>query len=245
MPPRMRTQSVGRPVAESRGGGTGERVGIVWEGIGGPGGRRTLGIVRNGNWVGFLENESVQDMMAENLPRKVKYTASSFVVRIELVITMDGAGQAAVYDSFMSRLVVPKNVNSLNVRNPTPARGACYECGSTDHLKLACPRLNRAQGPGGNHPNQVVANNRGQGRGNQGNQARGRAFMLGAEEARQDLNIVTIVRIPLLDGKVLRVLGERPKEKARLLMSVKASDKEQEEIVVVRDFPEVFPNCGN
>ncbi|GJS69509.1 hypothetical protein Tco_0702350 [Tanacetum coccineum] len=27
MPPRMRTQSVGRPVAESRGGGTGERVG--------------------------------------------------------------------------------------------------------------------------------------------------------------------------------------------------------------------------
>ncbi|GKE71377.1 putative reverse transcriptase domain-containing protein, partial [Tanacetum coccineum] len=49
-----------------------------------------------------------------------------------------------------------------------------------------------------------------------------------------------VVRIPLLDGKVLRVLGERLKEKARLLMSVKASDKKQEEIVVVRDFPEVF-----
>ncbi|GKE99055.1 reverse transcriptase domain-containing protein, partial [Tanacetum coccineum] len=31
----------------------------------------------------------------------------------------------------------------------------------------------------------------GQGRGNQGNQARGRAFMMGAEEARQDPNIVT------------------------------------------------------
>ncbi|GJY71793.1 reverse transcriptase domain-containing protein [Tanacetum coccineum] len=39
--------------------------------------------------------------------------------------------------------------------------------------RSACPRLNRAQGPGGNHPNQVAANNRGQGRGNQGNQARG------------------------------------------------------------------------
>ncbi|GKA61954.1 putative reverse transcriptase domain-containing protein [Tanacetum coccineum] len=38
--------------------------------------------------------------------------------------------------------------------------------------------------PGGNRPNQVVANNGGQGRGDQGNQARGRAFMLGAEEAR-------------------------------------------------------------
>ncbi|GKC41052.1 reverse transcriptase domain-containing protein, partial [Tanacetum coccineum] len=49
-----------------------------------------------------------------------------------------------------------------------------------------------------------------------------------------------VVRIPLPDGKVLRVVGERPKEKARLLMSTKASDKKQEEIVVVRDFPEVF-----
>ncbi|GKE30887.1 hypothetical protein Tco_1446271 [Tanacetum coccineum] len=42
----------------------------------------------------------------------------------------------------------------------------------------------------GNRPNQVAANNGGQGRGNQGNQARGRAFMLGAEEARQDPNIM-------------------------------------------------------
>ncbi|GKB22319.1 putative reverse transcriptase domain-containing protein [Tanacetum coccineum] len=51
-----------------------------------------------------------------------------------------------------------------------------------------------------------------------------------------------VVRIPLLDGKVLRVLGERPEEKARLLMSVKASDKKQEGIVMVRDFLEVFPD---
>ncbi|GKA74663.1 hypothetical protein Tco_0780965, partial [Tanacetum coccineum] len=53
----------------------------------------------------------------------------------------------------------------MNV-NPINARNptvrACYECGSTDH-----------------------------GCGNQGNQARGRAFILGAEEARQDPNIVT------------------------------------------------------
>nr|GEZ40044.1 reverse transcriptase domain-containing protein [Tanacetum cinerariifolium] len=51
-----------------------------------------------------------------------------------------------------------------------------------------------------------------------------------------------VVRIPLLDGKVLRVLGERPEEKARLLMSIKASDKNQEKIVVVRYFPETFPD---
>ncbi|GJS10306.1 putative reverse transcriptase domain-containing protein [Tanacetum coccineum] len=149
-----------------------------------------------------------------------------------------------------------------------------------------------------------MAVNGGQGRGNQGNQARGREFMLGAEEARQDPNIMTdiepsdlgfsyeieiaseqlveidkvirgckleiegyvfdinlipfgrgsfdviirmdwlsdhkaeiichekVVRIPLLDGKVLRVLGEKPKEKMRQLMSVKANEKKQEEIVI-------------
>ncbi|GJS62516.1 putative reverse transcriptase domain-containing protein [Tanacetum coccineum] len=49
-----------------------------------------------------------------------------------------------------------------------------------------------------------------------------------------------VVRIPLLDGKMLRVLGERPEEKVRLLMSTKARDKEQKEIVMVRDLPEVF-----
>ncbi|GKB99580.1 putative reverse transcriptase domain-containing protein, partial [Tanacetum coccineum] len=84
---------------------------------------------------------------------------------------------------------VPRNVNPVNARNPTIR--VCYECGSTDHVKSACPRLNRAQEPEGNRPNQVTANNGGQGCGNQGNQAMGRAFMLGVEEARQDPNIVT------------------------------------------------------
>ncbi|GJV44490.1 putative reverse transcriptase domain-containing protein [Tanacetum coccineum] len=238
---------------------------------------------------------------------------------------------------------MPRNVNPINARNPIVR--ACYECGSIDHVRPACPRWNRAQGPGENRLNQVAANNRDQGYGNQGNQARGRAFMLGAEEARQDSNIVTgmftlnnhfattlfdsgvdysfvsttfipllglepndlgfryeieiasgqiveidnvikgckleieghvfdidlipfghgsfdviigmgwlsnykaeiichekVVRIPLPDDKVFRVLGERPEKKTRFFMSAKTSDKKQEEIVVVRDFPEVFPD---
>ncbi|GKG00194.1 putative reverse transcriptase domain-containing protein [Tanacetum coccineum] len=77
---------------------------------------------------------------------------------------------------------VPRNVNPVNAKNPTVR--ACYECESTDHVRSACLRLNRARGPEENRPNQVAANNGGQGCGNQGNQARGRAFMLGAEEAR-------------------------------------------------------------
>nr|GEV21821.1 hypothetical protein [Tanacetum cinerariifolium] len=85
--------------------------------------------------------------------------------------------------------VVPINVNPVNARNPHVR--ACYECGSTDHVKSACSRLHRAQGPRVNHLNQVVANNEGQGHGNLGNQARGGAFMLGTDEARQDPNIMT------------------------------------------------------
>ncbi|GJV30944.1 putative reverse transcriptase domain-containing protein [Tanacetum coccineum] len=212
--------------------------------------------------------------------------------------------------------VVPRNVNPINARNPIVR--ACYEYGSTNHIKSSCPRLNQAQRSGGNHQNQVVAINRGHGRGNQGNQARGRAFMLGAKEARQDPNIVTttftlnnhfattlfdsgadysfisttfiplldiepsklgfsyeieiaseqlveidkvvkgmdwlsdhkaeiiyhekVVRIPLLDGKVLRVLGEKPEKNVRQLISARTKEQKQEEIIVVKDFPEVFPD---
>ncbi|GJU61879.1 putative reverse transcriptase domain-containing protein [Tanacetum coccineum] len=201
--------------------------------------------------------------------------------------------------------VAPRMVNPVNARNPTAALGACYECGGTDHIKAAYPSLNQAQSLGGNRPNQVVANNEEQGRGNNSNQAHGRAFMLGVEEAPQDPNIVTgtftlndhyattlfdssanysfvsttfipllgiepsdlgfsyeieklagmywlsnhkaeiichekVVRIPLPDDKVLRVIGERPKEKMIHLMSAKAKEHKQEDIVVVRDFLEVF-----
>ncbi|GJR43602.1 putative reverse transcriptase domain-containing protein [Tanacetum coccineum] len=232
--------------------------------------------------------------------------------------------------------VVPRNVSPINVRNPAAARGACFECGGTNHYKSTFPRLNRAQGPGVNRPNQALAIDGGQGHKNNGNQAHGREFMLGAEEACQDPNIMTgtftfnnhyattlfgfgadysfvsttlipllgiepsdlgfsyeikiasgqlveidkiikgckleinghvfdinlipfgsgsfdviigidwlsnhkaeiicyekVVRIPLLDGKVLRVLGERPKEKVRHLMSAKAKEQKKEEMVVL------------
>ncbi|GJS23722.1 putative reverse transcriptase domain-containing protein [Tanacetum coccineum] len=49
-----------------------------------------------------------------------------------------------------------------------------------------------------------------------------------------------VVRIPLPDDKVLRVIGKRPEEKMRHLRSAKTKEQKQEEIVVVRDYPEVF-----
>ncbi|GJU96624.1 putative reverse transcriptase domain-containing protein [Tanacetum coccineum] len=124
--------------------------------------------------------------------------------------------------------VVPKNVNLINARNAV-AR-TCYECGSTDHIKLACPRINQAQRPGGNQQNQwrfldVIME------------------WTGCSGIRQRIFVIEkIVSIPLLDARLPRVLGGRTEEKIRKLMSAKAKEKKQEEIVVVRDFPEVFPD---
>nr|GEW08369.1 hypothetical protein [Tanacetum cinerariifolium] len=217
-------------------------------------------------------------------------------------------------------MVRPRMVNPSNARSPIAAREAYFKCGGTDHYKAAYPRLNRAPGQGGNCPNQVLAVDGGQGRGNNGNQARRRAFMLGADKAHHDPNIMTgkftlnnhyattlfdsgadysfvsttfiplldiessnleieghtfdidlipsghgrfdvivgmdwlfrhkteivchekVVRIPLLSGKILRVLGERPEEKVRHLMSAKAGEEKLKDIIVVRNFSEVFPD---
>ncbi|GJZ62101.1 reverse transcriptase domain-containing protein [Tanacetum coccineum] len=81
--------------------------------------------------------------------------------------------------------VVPRNVNPVNARNPAAARGVCFKCGDTDHYNSASPR--------------VV--------GTTGNQARGRAFMLGAEEARQDPNIVTgfSYEIEIASGQLVEI----------------------------------------
>ncbi|GJY04917.1 reverse transcriptase domain-containing protein [Tanacetum coccineum] len=85
----------------------------------------------------------------------------------------------------------PRTMTPVSARNTKTARGSCFECGGTDHYKVACPRLNRASRPGGNRQDQPMAIEGGQGCGKNGNQAHGRAFMMGAEETRQDPNIMT------------------------------------------------------
>ncbi|GKB71896.1 putative reverse transcriptase domain-containing protein [Tanacetum coccineum] len=128
----------------------------------------------------------------------------------------------------------------MNARNLAVAHGAYFKCGGTDHYKAACPRLNQAPGKGGNRLNQALAVDGCHGIGKNGNQARGKAFMLGADEARQDPNIV-IVRIPLPNSEMLRVLGERPKEKVGHLMSAKAEEQKLKDIVVVKNFSKGAP----
>nr|GFD34104.1 reverse transcriptase domain-containing protein [Tanacetum cinerariifolium] len=103
----------------------------------------------------------------------------------------------------------------------------------------------------------------GQGRENNGNQACEGAFMMGAEEDRQDPKIVTgtftlnnyyartlfhfganysFVSTTFIPLEILRVLGEKPEEKARYLMSAKTEEPKLKDIVIIRNFPELFPD---
>nr|GEW97402.1 hypothetical protein [Tanacetum cinerariifolium] len=255
MPPRMRTQSAGRPSGESLGGRTGVPVGRGERGRrpreeGANGGApdfstiiahqlqnllpAMLAQVGNqgnvGNQDGIVVNENVKENFGNvlvngnricGMVETTKPKTIQKAVQISDALTDEAVRNGSIKkvkkrgnmrepskdrngmdDNKRTRtgnvfattmnpdyIGVPRNVNPVNARNLLVR--ACYECGSTDHVRSACPRWNMAHGPGGNRPNQVVANTKGQGRGNQGNQARGRAFMLGAEEARQDLNIMT------------------------------------------------------
>nr|GEV16559.1 putative reverse transcriptase domain-containing protein [Tanacetum cinerariifolium] len=135
---------------------------------------------------------------------------------------------------------MPRNVNSINARNPPVREG--YECGSTDHVRAfivgaeeAHQDLNIVTGIkpsklGFRYEIEIVSEQ-----------------LVEIDKSNHKAKIICHekqVRIPLPGSKVLRVLGERPKGKVRPLMSVKASDKKQGKIVVVRDFPEIDLKSG-
>nr|GEY03195.1 reverse transcriptase domain-containing protein [Tanacetum cinerariifolium] len=113
----------------------------------------------------------------------------------------------------------------------------CYECGDPNHFRRNFPRMNRATTSGGNRPNLVLAIEGNRNQGNNRNQTRDRAFPIGAAEAPHDPNIVT-VRILL---SILEVHGERPKGYLKLLKPMKVDERKLEDILVVRNFPSVFP----
>nr|GEV39917.1 putative reverse transcriptase domain-containing protein [Tanacetum cinerariifolium] len=146
--------------------------------------------------------------------------------------------------------VAPRNVNPINARNPV-AR-SCFECGSTDHIKSACSRINKAKRLGETNRTKLwllmgvrVVETKGT-RIGVGHLCWEQKKLSRTRTSSFDVNIgidwlsdhkadiichEKVVRIPLLDGKLLRVLGEKPKEKIRQLMSAKAKEKKQKERV--------------
>ncbi|GJZ08515.1 putative reverse transcriptase domain-containing protein [Tanacetum coccineum] len=98
-------------------------------------------------------------------------------------------------------------------------RAAYYECGSFDHLRNVCPRLNRA--PNKNNNNNVK---------NQRSPARGRVHVIGVGETRQNPNLMTDAQV--LRERVLRVLGTHCRERSE--------GEAHPRYLVVRDYPKVF-----
>nr|GEW06534.1 hypothetical protein [Tanacetum cinerariifolium] len=179
MPPNIMTRSAGRSTAAPRGGRTGGRTGRGGERIREP---RSRGDGQTGepNDQGVEANEDLRhgdsNEANNNLEGCVEswreYTgATSKCANCNLHHSHETPCRACFNYDRCGHLakdcrVGPRVVNPVNARNSTAAHGACFECGGTDHFKAAC-------------------------RENNNNQARGMAFMLGAEKARQDPNIVT------------------------------------------------------
>ncbi|KAI3696046.1 hypothetical protein L1987_79055 [Smallanthus sonchifolius] len=167
----------------------------------------------------------------------------------------------------------PNKINQVVGKvNPGAERmnQGCFECGDPKHFRKDCPKLKNRND----------------------NQARGRAFVMGAGDARQDPNIVTdllpvdlgsfdvvigmdwlsknhteivcfekIVHIPLPNGEVLSVQGEKSGVTLRMINCMKArkylrkgycvflahvvekkpEERRLEDIPIVKDYPEVFP----
>ncbi|GJX60791.1 putative reverse transcriptase domain-containing protein [Tanacetum coccineum] len=141
--------------------------------------------------------------------------------------------------------------NNNNNNNKNQKAGACYECGNTGHVKRNCPKLK-------NHGN-----------GNGNGTAQGRAYALGGRDASPDSNVITGTfllnnryatilfdtgadrsfvsntfsaliditpttlenhyDVELADGKII---GESKEE---------SEGKRLEDVPIIRDLPEVFP----
>ncbi|GJV94746.1 putative reverse transcriptase domain-containing protein [Tanacetum coccineum] len=142
--------------------------------------------------------------------------------------------------------VGPRMVNQLNVINPTAARGACYECGGTDHYKSACHSGQLVE------INKVIHDCK--------LEIEGHTFdidlipfghrsfdvIIGMDWlSRHRAEIVCherVVQIPLPHGKMLKVFGERTKEKVKRLMSAKVEEPKLKDIAIIQNFSEVFPD---
>nr|GEY66898.1 putative reverse transcriptase domain, ribonuclease H-like domain, aspartic peptidase domain protein [Tanacetum cinerariifolium] len=222
------------------------------------------------HWIEKME--LVQDMSRCDANQKVKYTAGSF------------------FDEVVRNGSLKKNPkNRRNSGEPNRDRNVRYKNKRTRTGNAFATTTNPVEPSTkarGNRPNQVVANNGGQGHGNNGIKPSELGFSYEIEIASRqlveidkvireckleieghmfDINLTPfgsesfdviikldwlsnhkaeiichekVIRVPLQDGKVLRVIEERPEEKTSYLMSAKAKEQKQKDIVVVRDFPE-------
>nr|GEU96416.1 retrovirus-related Pol polyprotein from transposon TNT 1-94 [Tanacetum cinerariifolium] len=257
-PPRMRTRNVGQLVAELRGRGTGERVGRGGRDRGSRGGcsyKEFLacnpkeydgkgGDVVLAQWIKKIE--FVQDMSGYSIDQKMKYNVGSFVGKALMwwnsqIRTLSREVAVRMSWNDFKFMMIEEFCPSYEMQN--------LETGLWNHLMV---RAGHAEYTDRFHelprlvPHLLTLKSRKIERYVYGLAPQIRRMVADSEpktmhKADEIIFHEKVVRIPLIDGKVLRVLGERPEEKVRLLMSTKTRDKKQEEIFMIELIPRAVP----
>ncbi|GJV13792.1 putative reverse transcriptase domain-containing protein [Tanacetum coccineum] len=236
MPPTMTTRSAGQPAVESRGGGTGG--GTRDQGRGQGNGRNQNGDVVDDNIRGDVSRGcTYKEFLAYNpmeLSRggtlksthkveKMVGHSRKVLVQAEAMQRLPSMGVGGLIMHWLGMVAAtePKTIQKA-VEIASTLTDEALRNGS---IKKRTLRIREKRNLAGMEIGQLVEIDK---------------VIRGCKLEMQ------VVRIPLLDSKVLRVLGEKSKEKMRQLMSAKAKEKKQEEIVVEIEFrielvPEAMP----
>ncbi|GJS65956.1 putative reverse transcriptase domain-containing protein [Tanacetum coccineum] len=99
---------------------------------------------------GMLTNEAIRNgSLKKNTKKRGNGREPSRDGNVKADNKRSRTGRAfATTNNPVRKEVRPRMVNPMNARNLIAARGACFECGGSDHYKSACPRLDRAPGQG-------------------------------------------------------------------------------------------------
>nr|GEZ47523.1 hypothetical protein [Tanacetum cinerariifolium] len=152
MPPRMRTRSVGRPVVESRGGGTGERVGRSGRGRGHRGGNdeRVNELNGQGNDQGMGANRNVEGVNGGNV-RNVLVNRNRVGCSYKKFLACnpkeyDGKGDATVLTRWIEKMKSVQDTSGCSIDQKVKYTAGSIEefCPSHEMQKLETELWNHA-----------------------------------------------------------------------------------------------------
>ncbi|GKA98362.1 hypothetical protein Tco_0826299 [Tanacetum coccineum] len=110
--------------------------------------------------VAYIDSLKIRGMVAAMEPKTIQKAA-----QISCALTDEAVRNGSIKKEERIRVLgpsVPPATPTMHLEGLVAhASTVTAQCGSTDHVRSTCPRLNRAQGPEGNRPNQVAANNGG------------------------------------------------------------------------------------
>ncbi|GJV79930.1 putative reverse transcriptase domain-containing protein [Tanacetum coccineum] len=200
-----------------------------------------------GNHNGWLSEEEEADSDSESTTSNCPHTRFDMERSIKEQFSMPGHFAR----DCRSPAILAAPVNFVDAR---PNQRACYECGDPNHLRNVCPKLNQESGQSGNQLALGWCRND-RGGGNQvfpihyGLIPLGHGsfdVIVGMDRLSHNKAVIVchekVVEIPLVDGEILRVHGECVKESTKALKNEKVDEPKINDISVVREFVEVFPD---